>query len=211
MIMKDEKKNGGRIFPAVFILTGSLMLLGAVLLAGFNLREQRLAEEASRSALERVDSLIGACEQADEGEFIPDYLLNPWMEMPQMDIDGILYIGRISIPELELELPVITETTRSYLKKAPCRYTGSVYLDNMVIGAHNYDRHFGRIGDLGYGDLIEFTDMDGNHFIYEVADIEILQPDQVEDLCSGDWPLSLYTCTPGGRTRVTVRCAKTAE
>ena len=51
-----------------------------------------------------------------------------------------------------------------------------------------------------------FTDMDGNVFSYQVADIEILQPGDVEELCSGEWPLTLYTCTIGGRTRITVRC-----
>ncbi len=33
-----------------------------------------------------------------------------------------------------------------------------------------------------YGDEIEFTDMDGNRFSYLVADMEILQPHQTEDL-----------------------------
>ena len=128
--------------------------------------------------------------------------------MPEKEVDGISYVGVIRIPTLELELPVIAETTSAYLQIAPCRYTGSAYLDNLVIGAHNYSTHFGRIKDLNYGDSITFTDTDGNVFSYIIADMEILKPYQVEDLCDGKWPLSLYTCTLGGRTRVTIRCEK---
>ncbi len=139
---------------------------------------------------------------------IPDYILNPNMDMPEQKIDGIPYIGYLQIESLDLQLPIASKTTYPYLKKVPCRYEGSAYLDNLVIGAHNYTRHFGRIGKLSYGDKIVFTDMDGNQFSYEVATIEILQPTQVQDLCAGEWPLTLYTCTLGGKTRVVVRCEK---
>ena len=45
------------------------------------------------------------------------------------------------------------------LKVAPCRYRGSAYLDDLIIAAHNYDRHFGRIntllpGHLGVQDVV---------------------------------------------------------
>ena len=139
---------------------------------------------------------------------IPDYILNPHMDMPEQKIDGIPYIGYLQIEALDLKLPIASKTTYPYLKKVPCRYEGSAYFDNLVIGAHNYNRHFGRIGQLSYGDKIIFTDIDGNQFLYEVATIEILQPTQVEDLCAGEWPLTLYTCTLGGKTRVVVRCEK---
>lgn len=139
---------------------------------------------------------------------IPDHILNPNMDMPEQKVDGIPYIGYLQIESLDLQLPVASKTTYPYLKKVPCRYEGSAYLDNLVIGAHNYNRHFGQISKLSYGAKIVFTDMDGNEFYYEVATIEILQPTQVEDLCSEEWPLTLYTCTLGGKTRVVVRCEK---
>ena len=94
------------------------------------------------------------------------------------------------------------------LQKAPCRYSGSAYTDDLVLGAHNYDAHFGRLKKLSYGDAVRVTDLDGNVFSYQVADIEILQPDQLEDLLGGGWPLTLYTCTPGGQSRVTIRCER---
>ena len=34
---------------------------------------------------------------------------------------------------------------------------------------------------------------------------ETLEPTDEEAMTTGDWDLTLFTCTPGGQTRVTVR------
>lgn len=211
---------------AALILAGILCVgLAAALVSG-NLWTQRKADESAQQALDSLKTIVeparedspekpDAAEEALPGATepleIPDYILNPNMDMPVGYIDGVAYIGYLEFRSLDLELPVISETTYPNLKLSPCRFEGSAYLDDLVIGAHNYARHFGQIGNLAYGDEISFTDMDGNVFRYEVANIEILQPDQVEELCSGEWPLTLYTCTLGGRTRVTVRCERMIE
>jgi len=41
--------------------------------------------------------------------------------------------------------------------------------------------------------------------------VETLQPTAVEEMCSGDWDLTLFTCTLGGKFRVTVRCDRVEE
>lgn len=219
-----KRKNWGTIL----IIIGGLFIGAALTLIIKNLLEQENAQKMSQEALESLMETIPenveeenpnpvvtatptlAPEDLEWVEY-PDYILNPDMDMPETKIDDIPYIGYLEFTTLDLKLPIISETTYPYLKKAPCRYEGSAYLDNLVIGAHNYTRHFGEIGNLSYGDQIVFTDMDGNQFYYEVATIEILQPTQLEDLCSGEWPLTLYTCTLGGKTRVVVRCEKIKE
>lgn len=205
-------------FSTVLIVAGLLCVGAAAALVGGNLREERQADDAAQQALDSLKTTVNAAPvsgdasdgaaTATEPLEIPDYILNPNMDMPETVIDGIAYIGYLRFLSLDLELPVIAQTTYPNLKISPCRLQGSAYLDNLVIGAHNYNRHFGRIGKLAYDDEIQFTDMDGNVFRYRVVDIEILQPNQLESLCSGEWPLSLYTCTLGGRTRVTVRCER---
>ena len=136
----------------------------------------------------------------------PPFVQYPEMEMPTREIDGQTYIGMVEVPALELSLPVISEWTYPRLKKAPCRYVGSVYSKDMVICGHNYDRHFGRLKDLAVGDEVRFTDMDGNVFFYTVCGTEQLGKYAVEDMLAGEWDLTLFTCTKGGRMRVTVRC-----
>ena len=48
--------------------------------------------------------------------------------------------------------------------------------------------------------------MDGNVFNYEVVAKETLMPTAIEEMASGDWALTLFTCTVGGSYRVTIRC-----
>lgn len=139
---------------------------------------------------------------------IPDYLLNPNMEMPTKVTGGNSYIGTLEIPKLSLKLPIMSKWDYDKLKIAPCRYCGSAYLDNMVLCAHNYSRHFGRLKNLPIGSLIIFTDVDGNVFKYETVQLETLKPSAVMDMRTGDWDLTLFTCTIGGATRVTTRCVR---
>ncbi len=132
--------------------------------------------------------------------------------MRTIEIDGYLYIGTLSIPSYGLELPVMSEWSYPGLKIAPGRYTGSVWTDDLIICGHNYERHFGNLKYLEAGDEITFTDVDDNVFNYQVEEVYILQPTDVEEMVSqssGEWDLTLFTCTIGGQTRVTVRCSRT--
>ena len=125
-----------------------------------------------------------------------------------MEIDGVEYIGTLTIPALGLELPIVSAWSDALLDLAPCRYTGSAYLGDLIIAGHNYRRHFGPLGRIAPGDRVTFTDVDGNVFAYNVAEIQILKPTAIEDMLSEEWDLSLFTCTLGGQTRLTVRCEK---
>ena len=139
---------------------------------------------------------------------MPDYVLNPEMEMPVSSIDGLDFIGILEIPAIDLKLPVASEWSYANLDTAPCRYAGSAYLDTLVILGHNYPAHFQKLKNLHQGDAIRFTDTDGNLFSYTVSDFEQLRPDQVTDMVSGDWDLTLFTCTVGGQLRLAVRCVR---
>lgn len=143
--------------------------------------------------------------------FVPDYIRFPDMEMPVAEVEGHEYIGTLCIPDLGLDLPVMSQWSYPKLKIAPCRFSGSPYGQQLIIVAHNYVTHLGNIKNLPAGAPITFTDMTGNVFCYQLAEIEILRPNQVKALMETDYPLTLVTCTLGGRTRVTARCIKVEE
>ncbi len=143
-----------------------------------------------------------------EGE-IPDYILNPDMEMPVETIDGRDFIGTLEIPSLNLNLPIISQWSYGNLRVAPCRYDGSAYKNDMILAAHNYPSHFGNLKYLKEGEYVIFTDADGNKFTYTAVVRETLMPTAVNEMLSkeeDDWDLTLFTCTVGGRSRVVVRC-----
>ena len=196
---------------------GLLLLLAALLLTAYNLWRDAMASMSVDVVLERLTPTLSSRQselpplssgEALEEAFVPDYVLNPEMAMPEETIDGRNYIGVLDIPALELSLPIISEWSYDALQIAPCRYSGSAYLDNLVIMGHNYPAFFKNLRDLRPGDEIHFTDADGNVFSYTVADLEQLRASQVEDMITGDWDLTLFTCTIGGKTRITVRCAR---
>ena len=115
-------------------------------------------------------------------------------------------IGFLSVPVLDLELPVLTDWSYAKLKKAPCHYYGSYYETDFVIAAHNYKSHFGRLSQLQPGDIVIFTDVNGADHCYEVVLLETLPKEATQEMITSGFALSLYTCTPGGASRVTVRC-----
>lgn len=132
-------------------------------------------------------------------------------EMLTTQVNGYDCIGVISIPVLEMELPVLTDWSYEKLKVAPCHYFGSCYEKDFVIAAHNYPSQFGRLSELQPRDLILFTDISGTVHCYEVILLETLPANATEEMITSGFDLSLYTCTPGGANRVTVRCNAVGE
>ena len=150
---KTEKRSGKRPGknPGIWFMRGGvLMIAAALLLTLFNLWDEYRADRAAEQVLEQMTVLPENADTSEEQE-IPDYLLNPDMEMPALEIDDHDYIGILDIPVLELTLPVMSEWSYTNLKIAPCRYAGTAYKNNLVIAAHNYSTHFGRIRDLAAG------------------------------------------------------------
>lgn len=190
-----------------WMATGLLLIAAALCLTIYNLWDDARADRSAQVVEDALSAAIAQRLPAGEGE-TPDYVRNPEMEMPTAKVDGHDCIGILEVPALDLRLPVISTWSYPSLRIAPCRYAGSAYLDNLVIAAHNYQRHFGGIKDLNIGEMLTFTDVDGNIFSYTVKSVELLQPTAVEEMESGDWDLTLFTCTLGGRTRVTVRCER---
>ena len=192
---------------------GLLLLLGAGGLTAYNMWEDGRAGASAGAAFQALTMKIDETSETDLPEgVIPAYQIDPRVEMPVTEIDGNYYVGTISIPALDLELPVLNEWSYPNLKIAPCRYNGSAYLNNMIIAAHNYKRHFGQLVNLNVGDMVRFTDMAGNLFTYTVDAMEQLRPNQTRDMLEangyGGYDLTLFTCTIGGRQRFTVRCVQ---
>lgn len=203
------KTDPGRIW----INTGLLLLTAALFLWAYNGQESRRAGDSAQQVItELTQSLTQETEAGAEPEGaeapavkMPEYLLDDQREMPEKTIGGRDYIGVLSIPSLDLELPVLSRWSYPNLKVAPCRYSGSLYQNNLIICAHNYASHFGKLKTLQPGDTLLFTDMEDQVVTFQMVERETLEPDDEEAMTTGNWHLTLFTCTPGGQTRVTVR------
>ena len=199
-------------FGICCIILGICCLISSLGLIAYNRWEEEKAQNASKNILQDVQTYIQdkTCEESasedsnrDESK---DISVDVPKEMLTMPVDGYDCIGVLSIPVLELELPVLTDWSYAKLKIAPCHYFGSYYEKDFVIAAHNYQSHFGRLSELQPKDLILFTDISGTVYCYEVVLLETLPANATEEMITSGFDLSLYTCTPGGASRVTVRC-----
>lgn len=116
------------------------------------------------------------------------------------------YLGILTIPDLNRELPVMKDWDYERLKKAPCRQFGSLENDNLVIVAHYYDSHFGNISSLEEGAKITFTDMAGKLHQYAVVMVDTIDATDVDKVEKSGYDLVLYTCTFSGKKRIAVFC-----
>ena len=207
--------RGGRKLGMALVFIGLFLLCAAGGLLYYNHLESQRAQVASEQVLEALAEQIQSNQRGDAPtEAAPDAETpterRPLPERedpcPTVQIDGVDYIGVLSFPSLELELPVMAQWSPEGLQTAPGRYSGTASGENLVIAGHNYDAHFGPMADLRPGDPVLFTDVNGKVYTYAVLDIEILQPTAIEDMTAGDYPLTVFTCTYGGRTRLTIRC-----
>ena len=201
-----------RKFGIMCILIGAALLSAALLLLHLNKQEDRVAQEAAVAVMPQLvqqvrENTAREPQITEDDLLIPVELLTPeQMEMTEVVINGHAYIGYLSIPELELELPILSQWSYPKLQIAPCRYYGSLRSEDLVLMAHNYNSHFGRISKLELMDTVTFTDMDGNVTTYQVVGKDMLAPTAVEEMISGDFDLTLFTCTYGGGSRITIYC-----
>lgn len=204
------------------MILGAVFLIGALSLFLYNEQEEVRAEQSVVELMPQIREEIQKNQETtrndptapaipDDLEIPMEYLDPSAFEMKEVEINGYGYIGYLSIPRLELDLPIMAGWDDRRLRIAPCRYSGSVRGDDLVLMAHNYSKHFGGLSLLKEGDSVVFTDMDGNATHYQVMGLDVLAPNAVEEMTSGTFDLTLFTCTYGGRSRVTVYCDKVKQ
>lgn len=209
----------------IFMILGSVLVMAALALFLYNSWDAKRAGEEALS----VGDILKAEILPEGSETVPvtaslfhqlklekGEALNSEEEafsaMPTVTADGRLYIGYLEISAVGLCLPVLSEWSMAGLKIAPGRYDGSVYTDNMIVAGHNYNSHFGLLSTLNLGDEVDFIDASGYRWRYRVSGQEVLEPTQIERMktkeAGDNWDLTLFTCTPGGKARFTLRCQR---
>lgn len=191
------------------MILGVLCLMASVGILIYNGFEAKKGEEFSQALLQDVQKEMEQYERIlpqDKPAVELQEESGKIQKMETVPAGEYESVGILSIPVLELELPVLADWSYEKLKKSPCHYYGSCYEPDFVIAAHNYTAHFGNLSMMQPGDLVVFTDVRGTKHCYEVVLLETLAATATEEMITSGFDLSLYTCTPGGSNRVTVRC-----
>jgi len=205
----------------LFTAAGTAMIVSALGLVLFNVYTSSGAARASEEAVtsfmssvkinddEEADFYVFGIPVLPEDYSVPaDIKIKDFSEInePVFEKDGISFLSVLEIPSAGIELPVCSDFSMELMKSYPCRYSGTAAGRNLIIAAHNYDSHFGRIKNLQRGDRIAVTDAEGDRSIYEVAETEVLPGNAVDEMKAGEWDLTLFTCDLSGKSRITVRC-----
>lgn len=202
-----------RFLGIVLMIVGVVSVACSVMLYISNRNEDKQAQELTEYYLPQLIETIrnstnsesSVQDNVSDGSQNSNGTVNN-NDMPVFYIDEQGFVGYLSIPSLNLELPIMSETDYDKLQMAPCRFYGSAKTDNLIVGAHNYSKHFGEIGNLNAKDEVYVTDMDGVVYKYSVVSIDIIQPYAVDILTNEEYDLVLFTCTYSGKNRIAVGC-----
>ena len=197
----------------VLLLLGAALLCAAFLLAAKNRREETSAGEAAAALLVQAEQTIvqhtappAAVPTPAPSAAAEETLSSSPSASPSAAPEDPAFLGVLSVPAVSLTVPVLAEWSYYHLTLAPCRDCGSVETGDLVIAAHNYDTHFGRLSRIAPGDSVYFTDMAGNTTEYAAASVEQRDPSDAEGVRESGYPLVLYTCSWDCTARVTVFC-----
>lgn len=176
-----------------------------------------LGEKEGADAADISDSILETLENdmlSDAAESVSAYSYGETVKTvdnakgtpPARMVNGVNVIGVISVPSVDIEVPVAADWSYASLKKTACRYSGSAEGGGLIILAHNYKRHFGNLKNAEIGDEVRFMDVNGVLYRYSITKKETLGKYELDSLTQSYDDLTLFTCTYGGGKRVTVRC-----
>jgi len=127
-----------------------------------------------------------------------------------LEFEGYKVIGMINIPAIDLEYPILEETTKETMNISISKYWGGKInsFGNVSLAGHNNKitlTMFGKNKFLKNGDSIFLTDLEGNKVEYIIYDSFITDPDDVTILQTTDTSVrevTLITCTNGRANRL---------
>lgn len=170
-------------------------------------RERSINEEKLKEVVLEISEETTKENQENEGEYTE--------EIPYIEYEGYQVIGKINIAKINLEYPILIESTEESLKKSISRFgDGKVNeIGNLCLAGHNYinGAMFGDINKLENGDEIEITDLHGNKVTYTVFDKFITDPNDTtvtKSVEEGRREITLITCIHGNKDRLIVRASE---
>lgn len=124
-------------------------------------------------------------------------------------------VGAINIPSIDVNYPILSETSDKLLKVSVCKFWGCNpnEVGNLCIAGHNYrnSKFFSKVLKLTVGDIIEITDLGDRTLKYSVYDKFTVDPADVSctsQLTNGKKVVTLITCTNDSKQRVVVKARK---
>lgn len=125
--------------------------------------------------------------------------------------EGFTVVGRMEIPKIDLDLPVLERATKNSLEKSigVLMGPGLNKVGNTIIVGHNYRNgtFFSRNSELSNGDKIYITDTTGTRIEYTIYNIYTTSSEDSDYITrdtAGKREISLSTCTDDSNYRLVI-------
>lgn len=125
---------------------------------------------------------------------------------------GYDIVGIIEIPEINIEYPIINQTSDEAMALSITKFWGNNVNDigNFTMAGHNYfdGTMFSNTNKLNIEDTIKMTDLDGKTIEYKVFDKYIIDPNDVKCVQSvkeNTREITLITCINGRNNRLVIK------
>lgn len=210
------------VVPIAIALVGILLLLYPVITTQISNFEQRqiaqdyTTEVADSSTDEERQEEIASAHRYNQTRATGP-ILDPWLSRVSQDnaeyqaylqeLDRFSTMGRLTIPGINIDLPIYHGTTTEVLEKG----VGHLFGSDLPVGGEGthsvMTAHtgmpsatlFDNLGDIAEGDAI-YMDVSGQKMKYVVDEIQVVLPNETDSLApeAGKDQITLITCTPYG-------------
>ena len=154
----------GKRLTNVLLIAGILFLCLSIGWIGYSKYSVQRNAARAESLVQTLYSLMPTVRDG-----APDHRANPTMSA--LEISKMSFVGVVELPDYDCQLPIYSQWKRAKVRQFPCRYTGSVYDNSLIIGASDNDGQFDFIKQLSNGDSVYVVDTTGVRYTYTVTNI----------------------------------------
>lgn len=176
-------KKSKLYLSVICICLGILLIAGSAVL----IIRSRYAEDKNRSSCARILTQLHFSmpeSKRSSGSF-------DMFSAASLSIDGIDYIGILSIPSVDVELPIVSE----YGKSDIAVYGVSEKDSPPALSCNS--KNWSDVADASVGDKVTLTDMRGCAYEYTVEEIARVSSYEPPSASSDDMTLTLVTVSKG--------------
>lgn len=168
--------------------------------------EKKLADVVKDFKMTEISEDINQIDMLEENKSSEE------TKIKNIEIEGYKVIGLIKIDKINLEYPILEETTNKTMKLSITKFWGNELneIGNVTLAGHNNKdgTMFGKTKNLQKSDIIEITDLKNNTVKYEIFDMYIIYPDDTSCVNSVDpnsREITLITCSNGNKQRLIIK------
>lgn len=189
--MKNKK-----IISIISITLGAILVIASIGLLVYSMRGYEID---TNNAIVQIEKLLPKITQS-----VPQEKGNNTMS--SMEIDGESYVALLEMDMYKFKMPVRSVWDEKAVEAVPCRYSGSLYNNTLVIAATDAEGQMDFVNSVNTGDRLTVTDMRGEQFSYKVVKVENSNTATAEELNTDEFDLTIFVEYSGPTDYLFIRC-----